>query len=64
MACEYCEKNVAMPINRPTRQCKYIAIGSDGIMRLLNDYTVTRELVRANYCWNCGEKLGDADERA
>lgn len=36
----------------------YLAIGSDGIMRLLNDYTVARELVKANFCFHCGEKLG------
>lgn len=60
MACEYFEKNVVMPIRQPSKRYQYITIGSDGIIQLLNDYTVTRELVQANYCFHCGEKLGDA----
>lgn len=60
MACEYCENSVVLPILSPSNQYRYIAIGSDGVMRLLNDYTVTRELVQANYCFFCGERLGDA----
>lgn len=59
MACKYCKESVVMPIITPSKRYMYIAIGSDGIVRLLDDYTVTRELVKANYCYFCGEKLGD-----
>lgn len=58
MACEYCNNSVVMPIRTPSSRYMYLAIGSDGIMRLLNDYTVARELVKANFCFHCGEKLG------
>ena len=62
MACKYCENSVAIPIINQSNQYRYIAIGSDGVIRLLNDYTVTRELAQANYCFHCGRKLGDADD--
>lgn len=62
MTCEYCKDSVVMPIKSPSKQYKYIAIGSDGAIRLLNDYTVTRELAQANYCFHCGEKLGGNEQ--
>lgn len=59
MACEYCENQKVFPIIQQSRQYKYMVIDAMGMLCLANDYTVTRELANANYCFNCGEKLGD-----
>lgn len=58
MACDYCENQKVLPILNQSNQYKYLAIDATGMLCLVNDYTVTRELAQANYCFHCGEKLG------